>query len=77
MLAFALIVLAATATAATAALLRGRRARWRGLAPPPGALPVGVKLLVSGVSDLSGLGLHLRAAPPSSRPRLGAALGDR
>jgi hypothetical protein len=77
MIALALIVAAATATTAAWVLLRRRRARRGGLlAPPLHPLPAGVHHLASSVSELSDLGLHLRASQ-ARRPRLGVVLDQR
>ncbi len=78
MLALGLIVLAATATTAAWVLLRRRRARRAGmLAAPLRPMPAGLHHLASGVSDLSDLGIHLRAAGRVGKPRLGAVLEQR
>lgn len=77
MLAAAFIVVAATATTAAWVVLHRRRAR-RGLLVPLRPRAAGVHHLASSVSDLSDLGLHLRAARRAEgRPRLGAVLEQR
>jgi hypothetical protein len=77
MVALTLVVATATAATAAAVVLRRRRARRGGLLTridirPAG--PAGVNHLVSSVSDLSDLGIHLHLARRTGKPRLGAVL---
>jgi hypothetical protein len=73
-----LLVFAALAVAlvVAVALLRRRRsaARAPGISLTPHAPRAGVSHLASQVSELSDLGLHLRAGPPQRR--LGTLLGS-
>jgi hypothetical protein len=77
MLLIALLVASSIAAGAALALLRRRGRRPGPLSPALDPLPAGVKHLASTVSDLSDLGLHLRAArgdPRAGKARLGALL---
>ena len=72
----ALAAAAVVALAAGVALARRRRSVSHGpaISLPTPSRPAGVSHLAARVSELSDLGLHLRAAPP--RRSLGALLGS-
>jgi hypothetical protein len=80
MLALALIAIASGASAAALLLLRRRRSRagLLDLVPRITPPPAGLQHLARTMSDLSDLGIHLRAGRSSAgRSRLGTLLGLR
>jgi hypothetical protein len=81
MLALALIAIGSGASAAALLLLRRRRSRRTllGIEPRITPAPAGLQHLARTMSDLSDLGIHLRAGQRSAagKPRLGSLLGLR